>query len=530
MPQMNKKQGQSRSQKIPEAARSLYRTIKSRLSGISPERSQSLWKVSLVVLLGFILVMTILLKPFITNRISHEDGRQNLKMAYNLAFYGVMSNSDNPEEELEPTNMREPIPIAAMAAYLKLHPSISSSMSLEEINSEDTIILVKYHNLLWAFLCLLGVAAVVLSAIKPRPAAFFAALAAVWLAQRYFLQLSLVIDRTYTEVQAGALMVWVSFVLIRALQTRKYSWYILSGICLGLMTLIKAVFLYIGIGVLFTLLVVYLVKQTRIERLVNIKLIGVMAVCMTAAIMPWMVRNRIQLGTWSISGRGGDVLFLRATKNQMNSTEFKGAFYLYAPPALKKYIGEYLGFTDADLEAGGSLQRINRDGSSSFAWPDLQAEWAGKPEDAVSFYRSARAERVRLEMYYEEQGAEDPALLAAEELQSRAIQMIKSDPIKHLKTSLVFAWRGTWVDGVRFRYLVAGFAALWILGFWGLLRRNGEMIGITLPSMGVFAFHALFTHFIPRYSMILIPVMMISMVVSIGWILLRIDSQITQKR
>jgi len=523
------KQGQPGSPEVPGVSRSLYRTIKSRLTGLSPELSQSLWKVSLVVLLGFILVMTISLKPFITNEISHEDGFQNLKMAYNLAFYGVMSNSDNPEEELEPTNLREPIPIAAMAAYLKLHPSISSSMNLEQVNSEDTIILVKYHNLLWAFLCLLGAAAVVLRVVQPRPVAFLVALAAVGLVQQYFLQLSLVIDRTYTEVQAGALMVWVSFVLIRALQTRKYFWYILSGVCLGLLTLTKAVFLYIGIGVVFTLLVVCLVKQTRIKRLANIKLIGVMAACMIAVLMPWMLRNRIQLGTWSISGRGGDVLFVRATKNQMNNTEFKGAFYLYAPPALKKYIGDYLGFTDTDLEAGGSLQRINRDGSSSFGWPDLQAEWAGKPEDAVSFYRSARAERVRLEMYYEEQGAEDPAQLAADALQQRAIEMIKSDPIKHLKTSLVFAWRGTWIDGVRFRYLVAGFTALWILGFWGLIRRNDEMIGITLPAMGVFAFHALFTHFIPRYSMILIPILMISLVVSIGWILVRIDSQITQK-
>ncbi|MBN1267151.1 MAG: hypothetical protein JXA25_16795, partial [Anaerolineales bacterium] len=291
----------------------------------------------------------------------------------------------------------------------------------------------------------------------------------------------------------------------------------LTGALAGAMALTKAVFLYVGLGLAAALLVVFMVKQSRPDRRRFLKLTGVLVLSTAAVILPWMLRNRVLLGTWSVSGRGGSVLNIRAVKNQMNDTEYAGAFYYYAPPALQARIGNWLGFDEADLEEGGSLQRLNRAGDSDFGPRDLEAERAGRPEDAISFYRSARAEKVRLEMYYAEQGAENPSLLAEDTLQHRAMRMILSDPVKHLKTTLVFLWRGMWVE-VRFRYIVAGFAAIWIMGLWGLLRRNSEMLGIALPSLGVYLFHGLFSHFIPRYSMILVPNMMIAMIVGAIWL------------
>lgn len=491
----------------------------------TPERSELFWRVGLLLLLVFALALVLSLYASITDRPAADDGRQNLKLAYNLAYHGVYSNSDDPDEHLEPSNIREPVPILSLAAWIRLHPKLSSGHSLETINSGSSILAVKRFNLFWSFLCLAGTAAAVLAAVRPRFVAVPAAAAAIWLTYEYFLQQPLVINRAYTEVHGGALLALLSFSLIRALEKKSRSWFVFTGLAAGLLALTKAVFLYVSIGMILTLFVVYMIRQDRAFRLRFLGLLALTAGCMAAVILPWILRNRLLLGTTSISSRGGTVLYARAVKNQMNDTEFAGAFYHYAPPALKAYIGNYLGFNEDDLEAGGVLQRINRDGASSFGPSDLEAEQAGRPEDAISFYRSARAERFRLEMEYEAQGVEDPTLLASAVLQDRAVEMILADPVSHLKTTLVFLWRGMWVVNVRFRYLVLGYASLWFAGGWGLLRRKDWMIGISLPSLGVMAFHALFTHYIPRYSMILVPMLMAVLVVVIARVIVGAGSR-----
>ncbi|HEU5464721.1 MAG TPA: hypothetical protein VFV82_11375 [Candidatus Binatia bacterium] len=72
----------------------------------------------------------------------------------------------------------------------------------------------------------------------------------------------------------------------------------------------------------------------------------------------------------------------------------------------------------------------------------MEAEKAGRPDDAISFYRAARAERVRFTKFFAEQGVEHPSNRADAELQRQAISQIIADPLQLKDESRIHvAWR-----------------------------------------------------------------------------------------
>ena len=77
----------------------------------------------------------------------------------------------------------------------------------------------------------------------------------------------------------------------------------------------------------------------------------------------------------------------------------------------------------------GRLRRLNSKRSASFAARDLEAEKVCRPDDAISFYRAARAERVRFTKFFAEQGVEHPSNRADAELQRQAISQIMRTPV-----------------------------------------------------------------------------------------------------
>jgi hypothetical protein len=230
-----------------------------------------------------------------------------------------------------------------------------------------------------------------------------------------------------------------------------------------------------------------------------------------------MFRNLLEFGSFQITDRGGEVLMIRANYNGMNEDEYFGAFYhLTEPPLLKKRIGDYFGFSQKDLEAGGRLQRLNRDGAASFAANDKAAEKAGNPERAVSFYRAARAEMTRLTNYYSNEGAKSPTHKADRELQSKALSVFLAQPIKHLKTSVLFMWAGI-VNHGTIPLLI--FPFVWVLALVGILQKNAVMIGLSLLPVGTFTFLSLTSHFLPRFSAPVIPNLIAISMVLCAWIL-----------
>jgi hypothetical protein len=147
----------------------------------------------------------------------------------------------------------------------------------------------------------------------------------------------------------------------------------------------------------------------------------------------------------------------------------------------------------------------------------LEAEKAGRPQNAVSFYRAARAERKRLIQYFTDQGAENPSHRADEELQSKALSQIVANPLQHLKTSIVFLWHGLPNVG-NLPATALALAALWAMALVGLLRRNAVMIGITLFPVGAFLFFAVASHFAARLSAPMVPNLIMALIVAMAWV------------
>ena len=358
------------------------------------ERLTSPMRTSLLAIVIPAAVFTGLLSHRLTDTPNASDANQNLRAAYNLAYHGIFSKY---AEARRPDDYREPLPVAALALYIKIDPRLSSGQSNTSINRSSAVLAVKELNLLWAFLCLVGLGAVVFSSVRPPWLALIAVVAAVTLTYAYFLERDDVINRTLTEIQAATLLVWFAFFSIRALETKKAAWFAAAGILLGGLALTKAAFLYVGIGFIAAIALVYGVwPPPQWRRLRVFALCGVMAASMAVVVLPWMVRNFVQFESFEISQRGGLALMSRAYYNKMNDTEFKGAFYHFAKGELREVLGSYLGYSPRDLEAMGRLQRLNSKRSASFATRDLEAEKAGRPDDAISFYRAARAERNRL--------------------------------------------------------------------------------------------------------------------------------------
>jgi hypothetical protein len=209
--------------------------------------------------------------------------------------------------------------VAALALYIKMDPRLSSGQSNISINRSSALLAVKEHNLFWAFLCLVGLGAIVFASVRPPWLALIAVVAADTLTYVYFLKRDEIINRTLTEIQAATLLVWFAFFLIRALETKKAAWFAAAGILLGGLALTKAAFLYVGIGLIAAIALAYGVwPPPQWRRLRVFALVGVMTASMAVVVLPWMVRNFVQFESFEISQRGGLALMFRAYYNKMN--------------------------------------------------------------------------------------------------------------------------------------------------------------------------------------------------------------------
>lgn len=462
-----------------------------------------------------------------------SDALQNLHSAYNLAYHGVVSMDDAVEAgpaNLRPSNYREPFPILTMAAFIALHPELASGYTMQTINQGEAVTTLKQHNLIWVLLCLLGIIAVIWSAVRPPLLATGASAAAMLLTDQVFLSEPDFFNSLLTEIPTATLLLWCSVALMAALRTWRWRGFVAAGGLLGLLALTKAIYLYIGIGFALVLLGLYLLRPPGGSRRSVITRIGVMLAAMWVVMLPWMLRNAVQLGVFGITQRGGVVLSVRANYNQMTAAEYLGALYWWSPAAIQDWLGSRFGITDADFQGGGRFQQINRY-QSDFAEADLNAELAGRTADAITYYRRARAERVRLQNQYREQGVENAIEVADQTLRDRAADRILADPGAHLRVTGLVLWRGVWSMNDQYFFWLNLLAALTLFGMavLGLARQQVEMMAISLLPAATFAFYALASHFIPRYATITHPSLIVSLVVAATWLLAGIVRRLSRQ-
>jgi hypothetical protein len=297
------------------------------------------------------------------------------------------------------------------------------------------------------------------------------------------------IDSLLTEIPAAALMLLSSYLVLRAYRRRNVMNFALLGLSVAALTLTKASFLYISVGLWIGLLLLW-----WIDRTLDISSVLLLTVAVAAFSIPvggWAARNYNALEKFSpSSGRAGRVLYYRVLKSEH---PFGGMIYAWSPPSLKGAIGALTGYGPADMEPDGRLARLNRANSNSIhrGWFQVMDE---RYPQLGPWNRSKTLSRDNW-------------------LKDRALENFASHPGQYLRSSVAFLYRGGWVSESIPRGRLLGMPAMArdIIGFVlyaGLLvspilllwRRRTDLVAILLLPIGMVLFASLLTHSLPRYN------------------------------
>jgi hypothetical protein len=450
------------------------------------------------------LVLALTWSRLITDERIDGDDLQTLTMAVNLRHHGVASLDREPP--YTPSMYREPLPVAVTALSMWLADAALGRASAEAYLAGDRARLLKLQNLVWlALLCASAFSATYLLTSSRWVAALAALLMNVDVIPFAEVGLRpLLVDTLMSEVTAAALFLAAAAFLVAAMRTPRTARFAWAGLCFGLLALTKAAFLYVFVGFAAVLLAGAAFRLRGPDLRAGLARVAALALAFAAVVVPWMARNYVQLGEFQLAERGGVVLYLRALKNEMTADEYRGAIYFWAPKPLQPALKSLLGVSSSDLQRGGRLQRLNRLPEADFYRDDIAAWRAAKPDEAITFIRKALAEQLRLQRLAVANG--ESAESADAELQRRAVAMIAEAPARHLATTPLFLWRGAFFP---LPVLLAALAvAVW--------RRDYGLGAFVLPALGTIAFFALFTHFLPRYAVPVLPTAVVTVVV-LAW-------------
>jgi hypothetical protein len=279
---------------------------------------------------------------------------------------------------------------------------------------------------------------------------------------------------------------------------------VITGMLFGILILTKAAILYVFAGAVAVVAGIFFLQRQQQRPAVSVARLLAMFVGFSCVVGPWVYRNYVQLGTYHISQRAGVVLLQRAEYDLMTSEEIKGSFYVWATPELQSPIGHLLGFSPADLKRHGRLQHLN-EWSSDFEAEDLAAEEAGLPDKTLTYYREARAERVKLSALLRKEGKPEPEIAADDAIEHDALQIIEHHPWHHLLLTISLALRGA-------NLMVVAFAvALWL----AIRRREWDLVAFAITGAGAVIFYALFSEFIGRYALPMRPIAVAALLVAL---------------
>lgn len=473
------------------------------------------------------------------------DDQENIKMAYNLYKYGVLSVLKEDVRPLKPSCQREPVTPLSLALVMCFHPGYRGEWTLEALmHTGQAIKILKTVNIGWLFLCLLGA----WWAVRLLGGSLLFSSIAVLLVYAFGF-IHAILDYCLTEIPTSSLLIWSGVFLILAYKRKRPLLFFIAGIPFGLLALTKASFYYVFLPIPFIFSGILIFEGLPKKQCLLLP--AILFIGFGFCVYPYMLRNYYHFNQFKIAARGGQVLLIRAYQNDMTWTEVKGAFYYWAPQGFQPIIGAALGFSEKDLMKGGVLQRFNRhmfdkrlpsgerDPISRlatlgivdnnhydpvFAKEDQQAVAKGRPEDAISFIYKMSAERRRTYNRYKASGAAYPYQEADRELQKKAIAMIKERPFRHLALTPLYLWRGIgevhhdnpclppFARGSLFRSIMQliFFVCLYTFPFIFLYRRRFDAFLFILPTIGILLFYALFSHNILRYSVPAYPIMIIA--------------------
>jgi hypothetical protein len=412
-----------------------------------------------------------------------NDGAQSLQMAINLARHGTISMESQPP--LSPTNYREPLLPCVTAAIVSLTDKFGGVADAQSYFSGPLAQRIKYQNVIWlALFC-----AATFWITRALTSSFWAGLLAVVIVSIPFRphnSLGLV-DALLNEVPSLCFLVAASVALAVTRKDRRL--FLLSGLLFGLLALLKAVAFYVFLVIVAGLTCWTLLRRRRYTAGISLNDLLLAVVAFGCVVGPWMYRNHLQLGTFAITQRAGESVRERSFEDSMSRTEMLGAIYLWAPIGQQR-LGNWLGFSQVDLQRGGKLQRLNDDPDSPLSQADLAFERIGQPAGTVTFYRRARAEREQLQHELEIGQAPHPDVQAERMQEALALGVFLHHPWRHTIVSALFLWRG----GARTTLILALVLAV------AIRKQRYDLALFAVPTVVITATYAFLTPFFPRYD------------------------------
>lgn len=445
---------------------------------------------------GVIAILLLITAPWSWRLIAVDDAptrdrRHSLSAAYSLAEHGVLDYSlpgTGPEpREPAPGNHREPLFPLLWAGVIALDPGGEIDAHgwrcfQEPAPCPTTMRLTKAVNLALHSALTLAIGAGVWWITGRRRYAI------AWMLLAAASPLLLTgVDTWETEIGANLFLLLHSLLLYGAFTSgRPMLAAAVGGIALGLLILVKAAFYYLLILYLIALALLLLAGLTgrALGRDMGTQIPWrpaiTMTLCAVVVIAPWMVRNLVVLGEWSVSERGGRVLAIRSQYTTMPWSDYPAAFTFFTPDRGTRLLSERY-----DAETVARLYR----------------------RSPTSYYRTSQKGR----------GAADR--LAAEQdisLTLAALTVMARNLDKQLALTPLFIYRGSApprylsVDAYKrlpkpLRRFNEAMQRWWIpimlaAAAWLALRGPRRFLLLTVPALFAVAFHAVLTHFIQRYA------------------------------
>ncbi|HJX41809.1 MAG TPA: hypothetical protein VJ345_10120 [Anaerolineales bacterium] len=450
------------------------------------------WLLETLLLLCLLAVAFPLAMATRTGQFREPDTRENLMIALNLLRYRVYSTQEAKGGILpSPTTKREPLYPTLLAfwmAALRDENSFADPPALDSLDPGFAYRLKSLNVILHLGLVLASWWAARCFFARPWPALAVAVLMA------FNSSMLSTIDVFLTEIPA-ALLLATSGTLIWLTYTRKSAGYaILGGLSLGALALTRAVFFYFlilaAVGAAVWLAAVEL-RRNRRQRSATARWVA-MALVALAVYSPWFVRNQRLGETLQVDARAEDVLAIRAEYSTMSWRQYAASFFFFTPAVGPRLTAAVFGEQTA--------RSFDRSMPESF----FQKALSGTGE--VQRTATARSLSTR---------------------QAAMRVMVEHLPMMSLLT-LPFAYRGAFVQvGFNVRRVPAAllyfslvcsvfFVPALIALTIRLARKRDPRWLFLVPALYSYAFHSLITHYIPRYSVPLVPIFLIALVSVIG--------------
>jgi hypothetical protein len=394
------------------------------------------------------------------------DALRYIDYALNIHEHGVFGLSGRYRDIVPaPSNNNSPLYPAFLAFAMLIDPSLQETLrcvasrpdiAVNACSSSYRVLVLLQNTFVIGSLFLLWATARIL--FQRRSIAAIACILALASTKLLFFA-----NHLLTEVlilfQFAALM----FVLVVAYRSQKHRHFVIAGLIVGLMTLTRPEYLYLGYS--FILVGAGIACALRSKRVTI--LTGCFGLSLLFVISPWIARNHHHFDRPVVTGGYSDVIISQRTAyNRMSFIEWSAAFIYWLPGYGESLAAKFL--------APSSYAKL-RPSPDSYVILDSK-------EIFSSGLAAVDGDRERLTGY----------LLKTE---------ILNHPIKHVIAGIPLAWRGILTG----KYLaIVGLPCALILLVNAIRHRRSELLILAAPALTMIILYSMISVSVPRYNVYLI--------------------------